>query len=311
MVSAMSRPTKAGVVKRRIGLFDSFVILALLLIGIATLYPVVHVFSVSLSHPDEVLAGSVGWYPRRIDFNAYIYIFRHHLIPTGYKNTILYTSVGTAINIVFTCMAAYPLARKSLPFRKIVTAFMVFTMYFSGGLIPTFLLIRNLGMVNTIWALVIPPAIAVWNLIILRTFFQRIPDEMAESALLDGASGLRILFSIIIPLSKAAIAVIALFYVVNHWNGFMAPLIYLRDAKKYPLQIIIRDIVLGELLLSKMEEFEDLWMEWEWDDEINPRFYTENFRYAVIFVSVIPLLLIYPFLQRYFVKGVMIGSLKA
>jgi putative aldouronate transport system permease protein len=167
-------------------------------------------------------------------------------------------------------------------------------------------------MINSIWALVIPRAIAVWNLIVLRTFFQSIPEEMEESALLDGASGLKIIFSIILPLSKAGLAAIGLFYAVSHWNNFMDPLIYLSDAKKYPLQIIIRDVVLGRLIRSLIEEFREITLEERFidHDAFSPIRYSEHFRHATLFLSIIPLLLVYPFLQKYFVRGVMVGALK-
>ncbi len=291
---------------RRVEGFDLVVVAVLLLVGAATLYPVVNVFSISLSHPNEVARG-ITWLPRHLDLSAYEFILEHPMIGVGYRNSLIYVTIGTAINLAMTCLCAYPLSKKGLVGRKFVMLLIVFTMFFSGGLIPTYLLVRALGMVNTMWALLIPGAIAAYNMIILRTFFQSIPEDLEESAFLDGAGRWRILASIILPLSKAGLAAIGLFYALGHWNSYFNALIYLNDAEKYPLTMIVREIVLQEVVLKRQELAGDVF-----DAEREMKFaaYTQNFRYATVFVSIIPMLIIYPFLQRYFVQGLMIGSLK-
>ena len=291
---------------RRVERFDLVVIAVLFVTGAVTLYPVINVFSISLSHPNEVARG-ITWLPRHLDLSAYEFILDHPMIGVGYRNSLIYVTIGTTINLVMTCLCAYPLSKKGLVGRKFVMLLIVFTMFFSGGLIPTYLLVRALGMVNTMWALLIPGAIAAYNMIILRTFFQSIPQDLEESAFLDGAGRWRILASIVLPLSKAGLAAIGLFYARGHWNSYFNALIYLNDAEKYPLTMIVREIVLQEVVLKRQELSGDVF-----DAEREAKFaaYTQNFRYATVFVSIIPMLIIYPFLQRYLVQGVMIGSLK-
>ena len=291
---------------RRVERFDLVVIAVLFVTGAVTLYPVINVFSISLSHPNEVARG-ITWLPRHLDLSAYEFILDHPMIGVGYRNSLIYVTLGTTINLVMTCLCAYPLSKKGLVGRKFVMLLIVFTMFFSGGLIPTYLLVRALGMVNTMWALLIPGAIAAYNMIILRTFFQSIPQDLEESAFLDGAGRWRILASIVLPLSKAGLAAIGLFYALGHWNSYFNALIYLNDAEKYPLTMIVREIVLQEVVLKRQELSGDVF-----DAEREQKFaaYTQNFRYATVFVSIIPMLIIYPFLQRYLVQGVMIGSLK-
>ena len=291
---------------RRVERFDLLVIAVLLAAGAATLYPVINVFSISLSHPNEVARG-ITWLPRHLDLSAYEFILDHPMIGVGYRNSLIYVTIGTTINLAMTCLCAYPLSKKGLVGRKFVMLLIVFTMFFSGGLIPTYLLVRALGMVNTMWALLIPGAIAAYNMIILRTFFQSIPQDLEESAFLDGAGRWRILASIVLPLSKAGLAAIGLFYALGHWNSYFNALIYLNDAEKYPLTMIVREIVLQEVVAKRQELSGDVF-----DAEREAKFaaYTQNFRYATVFVSIIPMLIIYPFLQRYLVQGVMIGSLK-
>ena len=308
MVKAAPRAHWRALVRRRvkhIDLFDVLIFFALLFVAMVTLYPVVNVFSISISSPLEVAKG-IRWLPRDLDIVAYEYILKHPAIPRGYRNTLIYTSVGTAINLFMTSICAYPLAKRDLFGRKVFTFLIVFTMFFGGGLIPRFLLVRKLGMYNTIWAITIPVAIGTYNMIILRTFFSRLPEELEESAFLDGAGYWRILWSIVLPLSKAALATIGLFYALNHWNDFFGPLIYIRDAKKYPLPLIVRDIVLGQLLRGKRGDMADIFL----DQELDHSAYVINFRYATLFITILPLLLIYPFIQKYFVRGIMIGSLK-
>jgi putative aldouronate transport system permease protein len=252
--------------------------------------------------------GGLVLIPETFDLGAYRAIFtKGSAIIRSYGVTLFRVVVGTALNLLFTAPFAYALSKRSVPGRKPIAMFVFFTILFHGGLIPTYLLVRALGMVNTMWALLIPGAIAAYNMIILRTFFQSIPEDLEESAFLDGAGRWRILASIVLPLSKAGLAAIGLFYALGHWNSYFNALIYLNDAEKYPLTMIVREIVLQEVVAKRQELSGDVF-----DAEREAKFaaYTQNFRYATVFVSIIPMLIIYPFLQRYLVQGVMIGSLK-
>ncbi|GIO56882.1 sugar ABC transporter permease [Paenibacillus sp. SSG-1] len=282
----------------------SFIIHTLLVLAlIAVLYPLLFVLAASISDPSKVLGGEVWLWPKGITFRGYEKVFQNNDILQGYGNTILYTVIGTAINIVMTILAAYPLSRKDLAGRGYFTAFFVFTMFFSGGLIPTYLLVKNLGMVNTMWALIIPNALAIWNVIIMRTFFQQnIPIEVQESAQIDGCSNLQILVRIVLPLSMPILAVMTLFYSVAHWNSFFSALIYLTDRSKYPLQLVLREILIQSNLKDMVETNEESLAKSVMEGE--------SIKYAVVIIANLPVLLLYPFLQRYFVKGLVIGAVK-
>jgi putative aldouronate transport system permease protein len=272
------------------------------LIILIVLYPLLFVLSASFSDPDLVLRGEVILLPKGLTLEPYKMVFDNQDIWNSYRNTIFYAIAGTLINISLTILAAYPLSRKDMPCRRILTLVIVFTMYFNGGLIPTYLLVRDLGMNNTVWAILIPAAISTYNLIVARTFFENsIPNELYESAKLDGCSNIRMLFSIVLPLSSAIIAVLILYYGVAHWNSYFPALVYLRNEKLFPLQIILRDI----LLLNQTEQMgsNSVGM----GEKIKM---AEGIKYSVIVVSSVPVLLLYPFLQKYFVKGIMIGAIK-
>jgi putative aldouronate transport system permease protein len=272
------------------------------LIILVMLYPLLFVLSASVSDPDMVLRGNVVFLPKGLTLAPYKMVFDNPDIWQSYKNTIFYTVIGTLINISLTILAAYPLSRKDMPCRRIFTLLIVFTMYFNGGLIPTYLLVRDLRMYNTVWAIMIPAAISTYNLIVARTFFESsIPNELYESAKLDGCSNIGMLFRIVLPLSSAIIAVLVLYYGVAHWNSYFSALVYLRNEKLFPLQIILRDI----LILGQTEQLgsNDVGM----GEKIKM---AEGIKYSVIVVSSVPILLLYPFLQKYFVKGVMIGAIK-
>jgi putative aldouronate transport system permease protein len=282
-------------------LFGLLVYVGLLIIVIVVLYPLLYVLSASISNPELVVNGTMWLWPTDITLEGYSKIFHNKEILTGYGNTILYTVVGTAINIVMTILAAYPLSRKDFAGRGVITAMIVFTMFFSGGLIPTYLLVKNLHMMNTIWALVIPGAVSVWNIIIMRTFFQNgIPNEIQESASIDGCSNIGILWRIVLPLSMPIIAVLILFYSVGHWNSYFSALIYLTRRSDYPLQLILREILVQE----DMNEMQQSAF------TMNIILQKEIIKYAVIIVANLPILMLYPFLQRYFVKGVLVGAIK-
>lgn len=283
--------------------FVGIVYALLSMVLIVVLYPLIFVVSASISDPVTVLRGEMWLFPKALSFVGYERIFANPEILTGYLNTILYTTVGTAINLVMTILAAYPLSRRDFKGRTVITWFIVFTMFFSGGLIPTYLLVRSLGLINTMWALILPGAVSVWNIIIMRTFFQSsIPGEIQESAAIDGCNNMQTLWKIVLPLSAPIIAVMVLFYAVGHWNSYFSALIYLNDRGKYPLQLLLREILIksevDQMAGSMTTSTQTYLME------------AEAIKYAVIIVANLPVLMLYPFLQKYFVKGIMIGAIK-
>ncbi|MED4890041.1 carbohydrate ABC transporter permease [Lysinibacillus fusiformis] len=282
--------------------FTIFNYIFLAIVAVVVLYPLIFVLSASLSNPEYVISGDLWLWPKEFTMEAYEKVFQNPDIINGFINTLKYTFFGTLLNIVMTICAAYPLSRRNLKGKGFIMAFMVFTMFFSGGLIPTYLLIRDLGMINTFWVMIIPNAVAVWNIIIMRTFFQSIPYELEESAMIDGAGNFRILWSIVLPLSLPVMAVMVLFYAVGHWNSYFQALIYLQDQDKFPLQLILRQILIqgqaDDMIKATSESF------------LAQKLSVEGLKYAVLIVANLPMLMLYPFLQRYFVKGVMIGSLK-
>jgi len=282
--------------------FTIFNYIFLAIVALVVLYPLIFVLSASLSNPEYVISGDIWLWPKEFTVEAYQKVFQNPDITNGFVNTLKYTFFGTLLNIFMTICAAYPLSRRNLKGKGFIMAFMVFTMFFSGGLIPTYLLIRDLGMINTFWVMIIPNAVAVWNIIIMRTFFQSIPYELEESAMIDGAGNFRILWSIVLPLSLPVMAVMVLFYAVGHWNSYFQALIYLQDQDKFPLQLILRQILIqgqaDDMIKATSESF------------LAQKLSVEGLKYAVLIVANLPMLMLYPFLQRYFVKGVMIGSLK-
>lgn len=282
--------------------FGVVVYLVLALVTVIVLYPLIDILSASISNPAAVARGKVWLMPIDINFKAYLSIFHNNEIIIGYKNTLFYTTVGTLINIVMTVMIAYPLSRKDFYGRNVITFFIVFTMFFSGGMIPTYLVVKELGMLNTFWAVTVPGAVSVYNVIVMRTFFQNIPDDLRESAELDGCSSWQYLIHILLPLSKPIIAVMVLFYAVGHWNNFFDALIYLTDRNKYPLQLFLREMLI-QGNMSDMNTISD-------SSISNFMLQVEGLKYAAVVVANLPMLILYPFLQKYFVKGVLVGSLK-
>ncbi|TBL74567.1 carbohydrate ABC transporter permease [Paenibacillus thalictri] len=284
-------------------IFDTANIFLLSAVLTVVLYPLVFVLSASISDPMAVMQGKVWLWPKGFNLDAYARVFQNADILTGYRNVFVYTIVGTALNVVLTIAGAYPLSRKDLAGRNAMMLFIVFTMFFSGGLIPTYLVVKAIGLKGTMWALLLPGAVSVFNLIIMRTFFQNtIPAELQESAVMDGASNFRILLGIVLPLSMPVIAVIILYYAVGHWNSYFNALIYLSDRSMYPLQLILREL----LIMNQMQDM----MSGDSDSAARQQMLAEVLKYAVIVVSSLPVLLLYPFLQRYFVKGIMIGAIK-
>ena len=268
------------------------------------LYPLIYVLSCSISSPDLVAAGKVIFFPRGITLAGYKRVFQDSNILTGYKNTLFYTVAGTIINLIVTVPAGYALAKKELPGRNFFMYFFMFTMYFGGGMIPTFLLIKNLGLYNTRTILLILGAFSTYNCIICRTFFAAIPKELEEAAVIDGSSPFRTFLQIILPTSQALLGVMVLYFAVAHWNSYFSALMYTSDDKIKPLQLFLRKILILQEASSSMLEGLD-------DDVIAEQTkLKELIKYSVIVVSSLPVLILYPFLQKYFAQGVMIGSLK-
>lgn len=283
--------------------FYVIVFVFLLLCALIVAVPILNVISQSLSSPQAVIAGRVSIIPVDFTWDAYKNVFEDEQILLGYWNSIVYTVVGTLINIAMTVILAYPLSRGDFKGRGIITALFVFTMVFTAPLIPTYLTVKSYHLLDTIWAIVLPGAISVYNMIIARTFFSSsIPDEMIEAAELDGANDLQILWKLVLPLSKAVLAVLVLYYAVAHWNTYFQPMIYLSSNEKFPLQLILRNILNNAAAVESMATASA--------DETSKLALVETLKYAIIVVGSLPVILLYPFVQKYFVKGVMIGSVK-
>lgn len=290
---------RLSMVDRIFSIADILILSTLLLI---VLYPLL--FVVGASFNEGVNAG-VSIFPAKFSLRGYMAVFTYKAIWKGYLNSVIYTVLGTAINLAITIAAAYPLSRKDFYGRGAMMNLFAFTMYFGGGLIPGYLLVRDLGMLDTIWAMMIPGAMSVYNVIIMRTYFSsQIPGELLEASQIDGCGNIKFLWKIVLPLSTPILAVIVLYYAVGHWNSYFDAVIFLKSAARYPLQIILRNILIlndiqsGTLEGMALEELEAL------------SAMRELMKYALIIVSSAPLLCLYPFVQKYFVKGVMIGAIK-
>jgi len=282
-------------------IFDMVNITICCIIFFLVAYPLVYIISASFSDPLAVLQGRMVLWPIDPRVSAYFDVFKHQDVMTGYKNSLILVVLGTTTNMILTFFGAYILSRKDFFGRTFLTMMFAFTMFFSGGMIPTYLVVKSLGLLNTRWALILPGAISMYNLIVMRTFFQNsIPDSLIESAEVDGASQLYILFHIVVPLSHAIIAVIALFYGVGHWNQYFQALLYLSNRALYPLQLILREI----LLLSQVQDLVDT------QGFADQLLQGEGIKYALIIVASVPVMVAYPFIQRHFVKGVMLGAIK-
>lgn len=282
--------------------FNVFNIIFMLCMIVITLYPLLYVVFASLSDSNELMKHS-GLLLKPVGFSwaAYKAVFKNPNILQGYKNTIIVLISSVAVSMFLTCLAAYVLSRKNVLFNGIITFIIMFTMFFSGGMIPTYLLVNNLGLTNTYWALILPTAISTYNMIIMRTGFAAIPESLEESAKIDGANHFTILFKIVIPLAKPTMAVIVLYYAVACWNSWFNAMIYLQKRRDLqPLQLILRGILI-ENDTSNMQ-----------DGNVgqDTESIAESIKYAVIVVATLPILAIYPFLQKYFIKGIMIGAVK-
>ena len=278
-------------------LFDAIIILLVSLLTLVCFYPMYYVLMASFSNPVQLMntRTPLVW-PQGYSLSGYRTVLRNPNIWLGYENTAFYLSCGTLINMVMTTLGAYALSRKDFALKRFFTFFIVFTMYFHGGLIPNYLLMKNIGMLNTRWALMIPGAIGTWNMLVLRTAFKSVPDSLEEAAIIDGANDWQVLLHVLLPVSKASMAVILLFYAVGHWNSWFNAMIYLPRARHfYPLQLFIREIL---IISNTVEEATEIDLS------------SELVKYCTIIVSTVPILCLYPFLQKYFVKGVMLGSVK-
>ncbi|SFQ30402.1 carbohydrate ABC transporter membrane protein 2, CUT1 family [Caldicoprobacter faecalis] len=287
--------------KKRISVFDVINIVIMICVVIITLYPFLYLTALSMSSEKYVYAGEITFYPKGFTLGTYRVLLKDSDFWISYRNTIIYTVVGTVISLALTVLLAYPLSKKNLKGRGVLLGFILFTMFFSGGLIPTYLLVsRMLQMRNTIWAVIIPGAISTYNVLVTKTFFEGIPDELEEAAAIDGMNTYGILFRIVLPLSKPILATMSLFYAVGIWNNWFGPFIYLDMKELFPVSLYLRNIIAGaqkarEIVGGDVEGFGDI---------------EATIKSASMVVSALPIIMIYPFVQKYFVKGIMIGSLK-
>ena len=282
--------------------FIIFLRLILALILVALLYPLIFVLSASISDPSAVMAGKVVLFPVGFTLRAYKAVLDYAQIWVGFSNSLFYTAAGTLVNLVVTILAGYALSRKDLVGRNFFVFLFAFTMLFNGGIVPTYLVVNQLGLINTRWALIIPQALSVWNLLITVTYFRTsIPIELLEAAQLDGCSDFQYLVKVVIPLSAPIVAVLALFYAVGHWNEYFSALLYLNNQSLYPLQIMLRNILVQNQVDFTMIDISSY---------AARQAMRELLKYALIVVASVPVLLIYPLVQKYFIKGIMIGAIK-
>ena len=281
-------------------IFYGIVAAVVALFGICVLYPVIYIISSSFSSPKAVMSGNVLLLPVDFTLNGYGAVLRYDNVWVGFRNSLFYMTVGTTINLVMTTLATYPLSRKDVPFKGIIMFLFTFTMIFNAGMIPNYLLIRDLGILNTVWAMLIPGAVSVYNMIVMRTFFMTsIPEDLLEASKLDGCTDFQYLRKVVLPLSKSILAVIVMYYAVGHWNAYFNAFLYLSDDRLYPLQLFLRDILISNQVGAEMVDT-----------------YSENvgieyvLKYALIVIATVPMVVIYPFVQKHFQKGVMIGAIK-
>ncbi len=278
-------------------MFESVISIILIGLAVVTLFPLLYVFAVSITPYSEVLKhGGFLIIPRSITFEAYQSFLSQPLIPKSYQVTIFITVVGTLVNLVLSVLMAYPLCRKELPGRNAILFLVVVTMLFSGGIIPTYLIVKATGLINSVWAMILPNAISAFYMLLIKTFIEGLPSEFSESAKIDGAGETRILLVIILPLSKPVLATIGLFYAVSHWNEFFQAIIYINDSSKHPLQVVLRNI----LSASTSNEI------------IHAEVYmpTETMQMAAVVLTTVPILVVYPFIQKHFTKGMLLGGIK-
>ncbi len=283
--------------------FLTIIYLVLILVVLIILVPLVYVVSASFSDPQAVISGEMKLFPVRPTLRGYEAVFKYHKIMIGFRNSFFYMFVGTAINLIMTMLAAYPLSRPEFKARRFLSFIFMFAMIFSGGLVPTFMVVEKLGMINTVWAMLIPNALSIWNLMLCRNYItNNIPNELYEAGILEGCTPIKFFTTVVIPLCKPILAVLALYYGIGHWNTYFSALIYLKDPNLQPLQIALRELLVinkvDPTLVTNVQAIADM------------QGLTDLLKYAVIVVSSLPLMLIYPFVQKYFVKGIMVGSVK-
>jgi putative aldouronate transport system permease protein len=282
--------------------FNAFNIIFMTVVMVVTLYPLMYVLFASVSDPIEILRhNGLLWRPKGFQLQAYAHVFKNPLLLSGYRNTIFYVVAGTALNLALTTIGAYVLSRKQFLPRNAIMLMITFTMFFSGGLIPSFILVKGLGMYDNMLALIIPKAISAYNLIVMRASLASMPVSLEESARIDGARDLTIIAKIVVPLSMPIISVMLLFYSVEHWNAWFDAMIYIRERKLYPLQLILREILIGATQTNLISSVSD--------DSIRTGL-EELVKYATVIVSTLPVLAVYPMLQKHFVQGVMVGAIK-
>lgn len=281
--------------------FDIINYIFLAVVCLVILYPFLYLAKISFSSMDSYNIPSLSIIPDSFDLRSYGRVFRNEYVILGFKNTIIRTLLGTPLTLIATLLTAYPLSKKYFPNRVFWTGVFVFTMFFDGGLLPNYLLVRGLGLLDKVWALILPKLIVTYTMIIVRNYFMSLPDSLEESAKIDGANDFYILFKIIIPLSAPIIATVSLWTIVDNWNAWFDSLIYMRDVKKHVLQVVLRRIVLenSSQVMELVGTVSD-------EAPTNP----ENIKAAVVMVTTIPIIVVYPFLQKYFVKGILVGSLK-
>jgi putative aldouronate transport system permease protein len=294
----VKRPGQGLLGRTRLTIFDAVNYLVISAIIFITMFPLLNIVSVSFSSPADILGNRIILFPRHFTLDAYRLVFVRIPLLQAFLNTIEYTTVGTLFSVISTLLMAYPLSRRTLYGRGVLMFVVSFTMFFSGGMIPTFILVRRLGIIDTLWAIVLPGLVSTWNLIITRTYFQGLPVELNEAAKIDGASEYRIFATIIIPLSKAIIAVLVLYYAVEIWNYFFIPMLYLNDPRKFPLQLLLR----GLLVDTGTSQTDRLYQ--------GKQVVEQSIKFAAVTISTLPIIAIYPFIQRYFVQGVQLGALK-
>ncbi len=290
-------------------IFDIFNVLLFAALTFAFIYPFINILVVSLNDPYDAMRGGIYFWPREFSIDNYKKVLSDPLIYSAYGVTVARTLIGTALHLLFTGIFAYGMSRKQLMFKKYYTIFCTIPMFFSGGLIPTYILYRTLGLTNNFWVYIIPGLVSVWNMLILRSFYQGIPDSLEEAARIDGCGDYRIFFQIIAPISMSSFAAIALFKGVEHWNAWFDAYIYINNDKLIPLQTMLMRIIdqsAASQLANLQDKTESFTQSTGQSENITP----ESIRYATMIVSIGPIVLIYPFLQKYFVKGVLIGSVK-
>lgn len=284
-----------------IGITYTFLVFYTLII----LYPLIYVVSCSFSSAESLVRGQVFFLPVNFTLQGYQAVFRNKQIWSGYYNSIIYTVSGTVVGVITTSIGAYVLSRKEFPLRNFITVLFMVTMFFNGGILPTYILIKSLNLYNTIWAIILPGGFSVWLAIIGRTFIRStIPEELFEATFIDGGNYFQHFIYIILPLSKPILAVFALNYAVGHWNSYFNALMYLKDSEKYPLQIILRNIVIANIFDPNSLTSMDV------RTMMERQYLVELLKYSLIIVSSVPMLIVYPFIQKYFIKGVMIGAIK-